>query len=162
METYIPIWHNMDPTIQYQSISISSRRTNDLNIIILRYQSKHSMNQDLDSISNEIDGHITGRLGHNIPIESIPSNHRLHQWTIESTRYIVAYCAGDRTTLQHELLHARYHLDTSYRDHILQLWSDIPTKKKSYIIQLLQHMGYKESVWIDEWQAYHFSEHLFT
>ena len=131
------------------------------NIIILRYSQLDQMNRDLDPISDPVDGTIVGRTGHNFPIECIPSGHWLKSRVKDDVLYVIAYCGSDTLTLNHELLHARYHLDLEYRRQIQRQWEELSDKRKSYICRLLGQMGYKPSVWIDEWQAYHFSEHLF-
>ncbi|KAJ3022034.1 hypothetical protein HKX48_007189 [Thoreauomyces humboldtii] len=72
----------------------------------------------------------------------------------ESSSYIIAHIARDRSTLLHEWAHAVYYTHQAYRDECLRLWNDLPGQIKKAVNVQLGLMGYREDVWMDEWQAY--------
>jgi hypothetical protein len=123
------------------------------NILIIRFKSKDKMNEVLDPISNAYEGKITNRQGHNFPASFIPRNHILSKFDCEYVIGIYRSC-----DLAHEFLHARYYLDSEYRQTIQKEWNEFPQKTKEYLTNFLLRLGYSENVIIDEYQAYRYSE----
>ena len=73
-------------------------------------------------------------------------------------KYVIAYMDGDQDTIEHEKRHAKYHVNTYYRRSVRKSWKKLkrsnPQKYYS-IVKDLYRKGYKEKVFIDEFQAYH-------
>jgi len=73
-------------------------------------------------------------------------------------KYIIAYMEGDQSTIEHEMRHARYYIDKSYRKKVKRSWSKIrkssPSKYKK-IVNTLTQKSYDPKVFIDEFQAYY-------
>jgi len=76
--------------------------------------------------------------------------------------YIVSYIKGDKTTLRHELHHAKYYLNREYREAVDKLLSKRKHKKAR---KYLEKLGYSLSgkggkyIFRDEIQAYHSEKH---
>lgn len=113
------------------------------------------MNNTLDSISNLYEGTIVRREGHNFPSKFIPDKHDLGKYKNKCQYVVGVYKTSD---LKHELLHAKFYIDKSYRKSIEDEWQDIPEKKRKYLVDFLKRLGYSDDVLIDEYQAYRYSE----
>ena len=126
------------------------------NVLILNFKgNKVKMNELLDPISNAYEGPLANREGHNFPVEAIPVKHPLAKY-----RSQCAYVIGIYSTrsLAHELLHAKYYLDSSYRAKITVEWAALPETAQRHIFQFLRRLGYSEGVLLDEYQAYRYTE----
>lgn len=126
-------------------------------ILIVNFKGdKNKMNEILDPISNEYEGIILGRIGHNFPSNFIPkNNHILSKYKFKCKYVIGFYKIKD---LAHELLHARYYLDSEYKSNIDKEWNNLDSVKKEYLIKFLKKLGYSDKVLVDEYQAYRYSE----
>ncbi len=125
-------------------------------ILIVRFKSKDYMNQVLDSLSNEYEGDLINRQGHNFPSCYIPDkSHLLSPYKSKCTYVIGMYNADG---MAHELLHAKYYMDLTYRNKIHKEWVELSDKHRAHITQFLKSMGYSDKVLIDEYQAYRYSE----
>ncbi len=113
------------------------------------------MNQVLDVLSNAYEGVIPNREGHNFPSSFITKSHILYRYK-DQCKYVIGVYNGK--SIAHELLHAKYFIDTEYKEQILQEWSTMEPHKRNYIISFLKRLGYSDSVIIDEYQAYRYSE----
>ena len=75
-----------------------------------------------------------------------------------SVTYVIGYMEGDTNTIEHEKRHARFYIDREYRKRVHRSWNKLrksnPKKHKS-IVNKLKKDGYKRTVHIDEFQAYH-------
>lgn len=73
-------------------------------------------------------------------------------------KYIIAYMEGDISTMEHEIRHAIYYINKSYREKVKKSWSKLrrssPSKYKK-IVNTLKQKGYQSKVFIDEFQAYY-------
>jgi len=78
------------------------------NILIIHFNGKKKeMNETLDVISNNYEGIIKNREGHNFPSHFIPKNHFLYTY-INYCKYVIGiYNTKD---IKHEKLHAKYYL----------------------------------------------------
>jgi hypothetical protein len=127
------------------------------NVLILNFKGdKVKMNELLDPISNKYEGPLVNREGHNFPVEAIPVKHP----QLAKYRDQCAYVIGIYNTrsLAHELLHAKYYLDSSYRTKITAEWTALPETTQRHIFQFLRRLGYSEDVLLDEYQAYRYTE----
>jgi hypothetical protein len=121
--------------------------------LVLEFFSTNANWWSLNEITDNIDGKCTSKkTGHNFPVSNIPLKHWLRSWLNKNDRYVIAYQKGDGTTHQHELCHARYFHDKEYRELVVKMWENLT--KRSSVENLLERMGYANSVWIDEFQAY--------
>jgi hypothetical protein len=128
----------------------------DNQILIVRFKSKSHMNQILDSLSNEYEGILKNREGHNFPSTFIPiKSHFLSPYKKSCAYVIGSYNSGG---LAHELLHAKYYVNSNYRESINKEWAELSGKTRACITQFLKSLGYADKVIIDEYQAYRYSE----
>ena len=110
-------------------------------------------------IADAYEGHIKGRVGCNFPMSFVRSNYPSHHLLRHSTvEYIIIYKKKDRHTKLHELQHAKYHMDPTFRQKVDHLWNGLDSASKKRIVELLTRMGYPEHVWMDEFQAYYYTE----
>jgi len=124
-------------------------------ILILRFSSKEYMNEVLDPISNQYEGILANRLGHNFPSRYIPRESWLNKYKKMCGYVIGVYNANG---VAHELLHAKYYMDIEYRTKIENEWNELTEKQRSHITQFLKSIGYADKVIVDEYQAYRYSE----
>ncbi|KAJ3180636.1 hypothetical protein HDU87_001749 [Geranomyces variabilis] len=68
--------------------------------------------------------------------------------------YICAYIRNDRSTLLHEWAHARFHVSDAYRALCVAQWAALDTATVKVVRKELEMRGYREDVYVDEWQAY--------
>ncbi|KAJ3160694.1 hypothetical protein HDU86_000453 [Geranomyces michiganensis] len=71
-----------------------------------------------------------------------------------TTKYICAYIRNDRSTLLHEWAHARFFVSETYRALCVEQWAALDAGTVKVIRKELEMRGYREDVYIDEWQAY--------
>ncbi len=125
-------------------------------VLIIHFEgNKSKMNTILDPISNAYEGVLNNREGHNFPSSYIPKSHILHKYKDQCT-YVIGVYNGK--SIAHELLHARFYMDISYKNRIIQEWNELSATKRDYLVSFLKRLGYSDSVLIDEYQAYRYSE----
>jgi len=91
-------------------------------ILIVNFKGNlNLMNMSLDLISNKYEGIIKNRIGHNFPSEFIPQNHFLFKYKSECKYVIGIYNKKD---LAHELAHAKFYLDSNYKNKIIEEWNN--------------------------------------
>jgi hypothetical protein len=126
-------------------------------ILILRFISKTNMNKILDPISDSYEGKIINRIGHNFPIEYVTNDHIFAKYKKNNLiKYVVA--VSDFKDLKHEMLHAKFYLDQSYKNSIITEFNNLESAKRNHIITMLKKMSYPDDKIIDEYQAYTYSE----
>lgn len=126
------------------------------NILIVKFKSKAYMNEILDPVSNNYEGVILNRLGHNFPSSVIPNKfHMLSKYKTNCQYVIGVYNVSG---MAHELLHAKFYMDYNYKKQICDEWNELTDAKRDHIVQFLKSMGYSDKVIIDEYQAYKYSE----
>ncbi len=109
---------------------------------------------EYDDLGTLYEGYISHRVGANLPMSVLRAKFRTHRFCKYDADYIIVY--KDIQTLFHELLHAKFYLDSDYRKKIQKRWESLSEKEKARIQKKLFQYGYPESVHIDEWQAYGF------
>ena len=114
-----------------------------MNIIEMVFINKQEMNMKMEKGACKYEGYVTGRIGYNYPTEK---------------GYVIAYIKGDTLTKLHELKHAKYYYDASYRDQVNKLWSSFSDKEQTIITKFLNRCGYPQKVYLDEFQAYWYTE----
>ena len=130
----------------------------DKRILLIKFITKILMNKTLDSISNRYEGVLINREGHNFPSEYVlKTDSTIYDFIIKNNiKYIIG--VYNSTSIKHEELHAKYHLDSNYKLSIIKEWNDMEQHKREYIIRFLKKLGYSDKVLIDEYQAYKYSE----
>lgn len=127
------------------------------NILILNFNgNKNKMNEMLDDISNIYEGVIIGRSGHNFPSNYTPTNNHWSSQYKKNCNYVIG--TYNHKSLSHELLHAKYYLDSEYKNKINNEWNNLENNKKNHITNFLKKLGYSENVIIDEYQACRYTE----
>jgi hypothetical protein len=116
---------------------------------------KKSMNEILDPISNEYEGPLINRQGHNFPAEYINKEHILYPYK-SKCKYVIGVTGT--TNLRHEMLHAKFYIDKKYRESIINEWNELSDDRRKKITDFLKKLGYSDKVIIDEYQAYRYSE----
>lgn len=125
-------------------------------LLILRYNNKKYMNDELGKISYRYEG-LSIIDGHNFPASFIKKSDRIYELVKKNN---IEYVIGiyDSESLLHERLHAKYYFDKKYKQKIDQEWNNMEVSKKNKIITFLKNLGYNDKVLIDEYQAYRYSE----
>jgi len=116
---------------------------------------REEMNRVLDPISDQYEGSLKHREGHNFPSTYISNNHVLAKYKIKCS-YVIGFY--NSKSIQHELLHAKYFMDVDYRTKIEREWNEFKEPVRNWITSFLQRLGYSEKVLLDEYQAYRYSE----
>jgi hypothetical protein len=126
-------------------------------ILIVNFEGKKDkMNEVLDPISNQYEGLLLNREGHNFPADYIPSSgHCLSSYKTRCKYVIGIY---NIKSLNHELQHAKYYLDADYRTQVQQEWSSLEPRVRDHITTFLTRLGYSQKVLLDEYQAYKATE----
>lgn len=133
------------------------------NILHVIYSDNSDKKDDLyytiSKLADEYEGHVPNRIGVNFPLRS---SHPIHNQYISKygTSYVVMYKKGDVQTKRHELQHARYFLDETFRKQVDTIWEEMNKKSKDNVLKMLKKMGYpdRKDILIDEFQAYYFTE----
>jgi hypothetical protein len=73
---------------------------------------------------------------------------------LEPPSYVVAYIDGDDSTLRHELAHALFYLEPSYRTLAQSIWDSLGKEQRAAVESALSGLGYDEVNYLDEMQAY--------
>jgi hypothetical protein len=147
------------PPVPAYTISYKTIGTTGKSVLILHFSTKARMNEILDPISNMYEGELKQhREGHNFPAFYIPVEHHLYKYITSGKN--CAYVIGVYTplSLQHELLHARFYADYEYKQQIINEWNALPERTREHITAFLKRLGYSDSVIIDEYQAYRYTE----
>jgi hypothetical protein len=129
----------------------------DKQLLIIRFKNKAMMNKALSTISERYEG-LTGNLeGHNFPASYVQKGDFIYDVV---QKHNIKYVIGiyHVNSLEHEKLHAKYYLDVTYKKKIDEEWAQLDDVKKGKIIQSFTKMGYCDKVWIDEYQAYRYTE----
>jgi hypothetical protein len=139
-------------TFSYKAIKGTSKT-----VLILMFSNKTYMNDYLSDVSDTYEGHLGQiREGHNVPASVIPKTHTLYTLLKPDCVYVIG--CYNSNSLQHELLHAQFYADSTYRDRIQNEWDALPSATQIHIIHFLKRLGYPDSVILDEYQAYRYTE----
>lgn len=107
-------------------------------------------------MADQYEGPVANRMGANFPLSTKNIPHIPIE--MKKIQYVIMYRRGDAQTKKHELCHARYFLDPAYRQQAQQLWNSLEKKSRQKVETMLQKMRYPSHVFVDEFQAYYFTE----
>jgi hypothetical protein len=121
------------------------------------YKKLQDIPQDLIKCADAYEGHIEGRIGFNLPIRFLTTPITKIGKKIE---YIIVYKKGDILTKRHEMCHARYAMDATYREDVKRCWDSKTEAFRQRVKDMLKKMKYPErdEIILDEFQAYYFTE----
>ena len=96
-------------------------------------------------------------IGFNFPSTIISNQEPLFYFLLKNNdiSYVIGYKKDDESTLLHELRHARFYMDQSYKNKVIKYWYQLPFDKRLLIKTSLLEKGYQDHVMIDEFQAYY-------
>ncbi len=126
-------------------------------ILHVVYYGNPSFLPTLNDIANTHEGYIHMRQGFNFPSQLVKRPLQAAKLFKDCT-YVIIYPSNDVTTKLHELRHARFYLDPTYRTEVQKLWDSLSHKKQRWITTMLTKMGYDAKFHLDEFQAYFFTE----
>ena len=127
------------------------------------YHTKEDIPDEVNQLATQYEGVIPDRTGWNIPMAFI-KKHTTKQSFFDayhtSADYIIVYPKNDIQTKKHELLHALYAMNPSYRSHVNSLWESLTKKEQGRIHSVLRLLHYPDdpSILLDEFQAYYYTE----
>jgi len=129
-------------------------------ILHLIYDKITDIPADIQAICTAYEGDVPGRIGWNVPMDFIRSRFPRHSILRHEAAYVIAYKKGDVQTKRHELQHAKYHMDATYREQVRTLWDSFSHTFQQKVITHLQKMKYPNDphILLDEFQAYYFTE----
>jgi hypothetical protein len=130
---------------------------NDQRLLIIRYDSKIKMNNDLSKISERYEDLTISAEGHNFPASFVDKKDIIYDFVQKNK---IEYIIGvyNSKSIQHERLHAKYFLDPIYKNKIDNEWYELDDNKRKKITYFLKKLGYCDKVIIDEYQAYRYTE----
>jgi hypothetical protein len=129
-------------------------------VLHIIYPSPSDIPADLLQISDAYEGATYPRIGFNFPFSFLQTHTPRHSLTAYDADYVIGYPEHDILTKRHELQHAKYHMDSTYRASIQTLWDSFPSSFQQKVIQQLLHMKYpnRMEILLDEFQAYYTTE----
>jgi hypothetical protein len=130
------------------------------NILHIIYNKKENISKEIIEIANAYEGEMKQRIGFNFPISFIKKHFPKSTLLSYKADYIIVYQKKDIQTKKHELQHALYALNESFRSQVQSIWNSFPESYKQQIISLLLKMNYPNNneILLDEFQAYYFTE----
>jgi hypothetical protein len=133
-------------------------------ILHVVYDAKNSLPNDIEKIASFYEGHVSGRVGYNFPMKTVieyksrSKNETCVSAYTEKADYVIVYKKGDIITKKHELQHAKFFMDSSYREEVALLWKRFSSRFQERATNMLKKMNYPDHVLLDEFQAYYFTE----
>ena len=131
-------------------------------ILHIVYDDKHALPSDIEKIASFYEGHVTGRIGFNFPMKAVVECKTRVSTCVSTYKdkadYVIVYKKGDIVTKLHELQHAKFFMDLSFREEVALLWNNFSTRFQERATAMLKKMNYPDHVLLDEFQAYYFTE----
>tara|TARA_Y100000389_G_scaffold203006_1_gene250066 strand:+ start:1919 stop:2452 length:534 start_codon:yes stop_codon:yes gene_type:complete len=129
-------------------------------ILPMRFDSISTMRDKLEKIASKYEGDVSHRIAYNFPLKiakgSIKKNSLFNFPVLKTHEYCVAYVCDD--DLKHEVLHAIYYKNEMYRKMIHKLFIQLSDTNQERVNKTMSELGYDKAFWLDEFQAYMFSE----
>ena len=129
-------------------------------ILHVVYDKTCKLPEDIENIASFYEGSVKGRVGFNFPMK-VAIESRKSSCVIgykDKADYVIVYKKGDVITKLHELQHAKFFMDASFRQEVELLWSRFSERFKERAVKMLKKMNYPDHVLLDEFQAYYFTE----
>lgn len=95
-----------------------------------------------------------GRVYHALP--DLSREEKMIYKRAQKYRYLIAYVNDE--DLAHEMQHAKYYLNLDYRKRVERVWLRMDGGLRGGIERFLSGLGYNETVYMDEFQAYLMTE----
>ena len=133
-------------------------------ILHVVYDAKNNLPEDIEKIASFYEGHVSGRIGFNFPMKTVNEyKSRANKETCisdytEKADYVIVYKKGDIITKKHELQHAKFFMDSSFREEVAVMWKRFSSRFQERATNMLKKMNYPDHVLLDEFQAYYFTE----
>jgi tartrate dehydratase beta subunit/fumarate hydratase class I family protein len=127
------------------------------------YEKGETVPNEVEDLAIHYEGVIPKRTGWNMPM-SVIQRHATKDSPLRSyltkADYVIVYCKNDIQTKKHELLHAKYAMDPTYRTHVAQIWATLTNHEQERIRYVLQQLKYPDDpvIQLDEFQAYYYTE----
>jgi hypothetical protein len=127
------------------------------------YRTKESIPEEIHHLTVAYEGIIPNCTGWNMPsafVEKHVSPTSPLRAYLSQVEYMIIYPKTDLQTKKHELLHALYGMDSSYRRQIYTLWNSLSDQEQQRVRQTLLGLGYpdRQDLLLDEFQAYYHTE----
>lgn len=120
---------------------------------------------EIEDIATFYEGKINNRFGFNFPMKIVLDFYKdtkLKKSIIlpysNCAEYVIVYKKGDISTKKHEIQHAKFFMDQTFRQSVDALWNSLSVKYRDRVTNMLKKMNYPDSVLLDEFQAYYFTE----
>ncbi|KAG2485722.1 hypothetical protein HYH03_015606 [Edaphochlamys debaryana] len=127
-------------------------------VALMRFRTRDGMNALLDPLSNAIEGVIANRLGHNFALSESSREHAAFKKACglpKQVKYVIATLEGDAHSIRHEMCHARFYLESGYRDTVQEVWEQgLSAQQRDSITAFLNRLKYDPVAHVDEFQAY--------
>lgn len=127
------------------------------------YSLKEEVPAEIHRLAAAYEGVIPNCQGWNMPISFIASHadptSPLRAY-LDHAEYMIVYPKTDLQTKKHELLHAQYAMNPSYREQVRAQWKALTSSQQQRIYQVLRGLGYPDDSerLLDEFQAYQGTE----
>ena len=115
---------------------------------------------DFVTICDAYEGPLPGRIGFNFPLSFVKKQFPRHPLCKAEADYVIGYSKKDILAKRHELQHAKYYMDPTFKTEVAKLWESLSQRSKEKINETLLRMKYanEPGLLLDEFQAYHFTE----
>lgn len=129
-------------------------------ILHIIYDVKQDITREIIEIANFYEGEMNNRIGYNFPTSFVKKIKPKSSLLSYKADYIIVYKKGDIQTKRHELQHALYALNESFRANVLSLWNSFSQEYRENVIDILLKMNYPNNfeILLDEFQAYYYTE----
>ena len=131
-------------------------------VLHIIYKNAKDIPKNILQLANAYEGDKMSRIGFNIPISFIKKHDKNNEVLLKhkNIEYIIVYKKGDVITKMHELQHAKYHMDSKFKESVKKLWESLTEKYKTNVLKMLKKMGYPDddNILLDEFQAYYYTE----
>lgn len=137
-------------------------------VLHIIYHTLHDITDTIHTIVNAYEGVIPGRIGFNFPMRLVRKLYPTSNIAKYDADYVIIYKKGDIATKRHEVQHAKYDMDPSFKKEVQRLWDSFSKHFQEKVCSTLRRMNYPvdslserqevPSLLLDEFQAYYFTE----
>lgn len=129
-------------------------------ILHIIYEVKQDITREIIEIANSYEGEMNNRVGFNFPMTFVKKINPKCRLLTYKADYVIVYKKGDILTKKHELQHAFYALDKTFKANVFSLWNSFSDDYRENVIATLLRMKYPNNfeILLDEFQAYYYTE----